>query len=89
MIRYIFILFFLFANQTSAQTKEELIKAITTDNRLEFDCVGYGCQEGRNYKRFKELKKLLSTEEFEKLADHENPVLRMYVLDDLVENNKE
>jgi len=67
-----------------SQTKEELIIAMIKANRIEYDCVGMGCTEGENYKRFKKLKKLITGEEFLALAEHKNPIIRMYFVDELL-----
>jgi hypothetical protein len=69
-----------------SQTKEQLIDSIIKVNRVESDCVGYGCMVSPQYKRFQKLKKKISDNELIELSKHENPTIRTYASKELIQS---
>ena len=83
------------------QTKDELINAIIKVNSLDgWDGIMERDFPGQiennnektnvnsnNYYNFKKLKEIISTEDLIKLTNHENQVLRLYAIRELIEQN--
>ena len=96
------LLILLLAFSTSyGQTKEELINAIIKVNSLDgWDGIMERAFPGQienntektnvssnNYYNFKKLKEIISKEDLVKLTNHENQVLRLYAIRELIEQN--
>jgi len=88
MKKLLSILFSLTIGLCFSQTKEELMDSIIKVNRVESDCVGFGCAVSQQYTRFQELKKKLSDKELTDLSKHENPTIRTYASIELIQSNK-
>lgn len=71
-----------------SQTKEQLIDSIIKVNRVDSDCVGYGCVVSSQYKRFQRLKQKLSDKELIELSKHKNPVIRTYASIELINSGQ-
>ncbi|MDC8003556.1 hypothetical protein POV27_05805 [Aureisphaera galaxeae] len=82
------IVLFLLTTHSISQTKQELIDSIIKVNIVESDCIGYGCMPSKQYNNFQTLKSLLSEQELNTLSKHENPTLRTYALNELVQSGK-
>ena len=68
-----------------SQTKEELIRSIISVNRVESNCVGYGCVKSKQYENFEKLKKKLSDQELVQLSNHRNSTIRIYASKALIQ----
>jgi hypothetical protein len=88
MKKLLTIIFSLTISLCFSQTKEQLIDSIIKVNRVESDCVGFGCMVSPQYKRFQKLKKKLSDNELIELSKHENPTIRTYASIELIQSNK-
>jgi hypothetical protein len=71
-----------------SQTKEQLMDSIIKVNRVESDCVGYGCKVSPQYQRFQNLKEKISDKELAELSKHKNPTIRTYTYIELIQSEK-
>ena len=88
MKKLLTIIFSLTISLCFSQTKEQLIDSIIKVNRVESDCVGYGCMVSPQYKRFEKLKSKISDKELMELSKHENPTIRTYASIELIQSEK-
>ncbi len=88
MKKLLTIIFSLSISICFSQTKEQLIDSIIKVNRVDSDCVGFGCSESKQYKNFQKLKSKLSDKELTDLSKHENPAIRTYASIELIQSNK-
>jgi hypothetical protein len=88
MKKLLTIIFSLTISLCFSQTKEQLTDSIVKVNRVESDCVGYGCVVSPQYTRFQKLKKKLSDKELIELSKHKNPTLRTYASLELIQSQK-
>lgn len=88
MKKLLTIIFILTISLCFSQTKEQLIDSIIKVNRVESDCVGYGCMVSPQYKRFEKLKSKISDMELIELSKHENPTIRTYASIELIQSSK-
>lgn len=88
MKKLLTIIFSLTISLCFSQTKEQLIDSIIKVNRVESDCVGYGCVVSPQYKRFQKLKKKLSDKELNELSKHKNATIRTYASMELIQSGK-
>jgi hypothetical protein len=88
MKKLLTIIFSLTISICFSQTKEQLIDSIIKVNRVDSDCVGFGCSESKQYKNFQKLKSKLSDKELTDLSKHENPAIRTYASIELIQSNK-
>lgn len=88
MKKLLTIIFSLTISLCFSQTKQQLIDSIIKVNRVDSDCVGFGCSESEQYKNFQKLKSKLSDKELIDLSKHENPTIRTYALIELIQSNK-
>jgi len=92
-IRLVIFLFIGISHLSIAQTKKEIISKIIELNSLDgWDGIENpileknGLSNDSNYYNFEKLKKIISTEELQKLTKHKNQVLRLYAIDELMDN---
>lgn len=92
-IRLVIFLFIGISHLSIAQTKKEIISKIIELNSLDgWDGIENpileknGLNNDSNYYNFEKLKKIISTEELQKLTKHKNQVLRLYAIDELMDN---
>ncbi len=85
----LFIFLFGIASFCFPQSKQELIDSIIKVNELQSNCIGYACSESNQYNNFQKLKNLLTTDELNKLTNHENGVLRTYSILEIIDSEKE
>lgn len=71
-----------------SQTKEELIQSLIEGNIVESDCVGLSCRVGEQYIKFQKLSELLTEAELIELSRHIHPIIRTYVLQELILSEK-
>lgn len=88
MKRTLVILLYFFLVHCSSQSKEELIDSIIKVNRVDSDCVGFGCSESEQYNNFQKLKDKLSEGELIELSKHNNATIRTYASIELIQSNK-
>jgi len=88
MKKLLTIIFSLTISLCFSQAKEQLIDSIIKVNRVDSDCLGYGCVVSSQYKRFQKLKQKLSDKELIELSKHENPTIRTYTLIELIQSDK-
>lgn len=88
MRKLLTIIFILTISLCFSQTKEQLIDSIIQVNRVDSDCVGYGCAVSPQYKRFQRLKQKLSDIELIELTKHKNPTIRTYASIELIQTDK-
>lgn len=84
----LFIFLFGIGSFCFSQSKQELIDSIIKVNELQSKCIGNGCSGETQYHVFQKLKNLLSTEELNKLTNHENGVLRTYSILEIIDSKK-
>lgn len=78
MKKLLTILFILTISLCFSQTKEQLIRSIINVNRVESNCIGYGCVKSKQYANFEKLKEKLSQQELVELSKHRNSTIRTY-----------
>lgn len=88
MKKLLTILFSLTISVGFSQTKQQLIDSIIKVNRVESDCVGYGCVVSPQYRRFQKLKEKLTDKELLELSKHNNPTIRTYASIELIQSDK-
>ncbi len=88
MRKLLTIIFCLTISLCFSQTKDQLIDSIIKVNRVDSDCVGFGCSESKQYNNFQKLKSKLSDKELIDLSQHENPAIRTYASIELIQSNK-
>ena len=88
MKKLLTILFSLTISVGFSQTKQQLIDSIIKVNRVESDCVGYGCVVSPQYTRFQKLKEKLTNKELLELSKHLNPTIRTYASIELIQSDK-
>ena len=74
-----FILFFCL-NSTFGQASkvDVIVDEISKINQVQYERIGYGGTESENFKNFKKLKALATTEELVQLTDHNNATVACY-----------
>lgn len=81
-------LFLLFASVATAQTKQQLLDYIIELNQLHSPCYFQNCEETEPYKKFLKLKGMCSVQELFELTKHDNAVVRMYAMCELITTGK-
>jgi hypothetical protein len=84
----IFLTALLGANISFGQSKKltAIVDKIAKINEVQQEHVGYGGSESENYKNFKQLKDIATTEELVRLTDHKNATVACYASWALADN---
>ena len=70
-----------------SQTKEELLLSIIKVDRVESNCIGYGCVKSKQYESFEKLIAIISKQELVELSNHNNSTVRTYASKALIKSN--
>jgi hypothetical protein len=77
---------FLF-NSTTTQNLDEFVKVFVKANRVDYQHIGRGSSESEVYKTYQKFSKTGRIDEFLKLTNHPNPVVRCYAGWALIDNS--
>ncbi|MCC1485590.1 hypothetical protein [Winogradskyella immobilis] len=70
-----------------SQTKEQLLLSIIKVDRVDSNCIGFGCKKSKQYENFEKLKAIISEQELVELTNHNNSTVRTYASKALINSD--